>query len=321
MQTLVVGTAGSSDTSRWHAAWSAKHQRLYWWCMEDGQCVRTWRGPTEGRAPGVHIPDQCSACNPAQVADPPSTVTASATPRNALSRHAPAPPCPCHGAHEALLPFPRDSVPHWNEHSIKNAHKDNGMCAGTSWTLMASLNALCARGMSNQLYNLCQRLASNPPNGVPIWRPLGPLAIIEHRGRHQWNSYLHLVCYQCSCMTPMLWPWGNDEVWSIMEDFLAPYHRDSSPRYLPPPPPPHVTVPPRQAPEMPRLCTVMESMRRLEDGRKEMMERQRELAATSAASSSTVSPSSGSSSSSTTSASASSDAGEAESPDGWLKVD
>ena len=195
------------------------------------------------------------------------------------------------------------------------------MCAGTSWTLVASLNALSARGMSNRLYNLCQRLASHPPKGVPIWRPLGPLAIIEHRGRHQWNSYFHLVCYQCSCMTPMLWPWGNDEVWSIMENFLAPYHRDSSPRYLPPPPPPHVTVPPRQAPKKPPRCTVMESMWRLEEGWKEMMERQRVLAATSAASSSTVSPSSGSSSSSTTSASASSDAGEAESPDGWLKVD
>ena len=69
------------------------------------------------------------------------------------------------------------------------------------------------------------------------------------------------------------------------------------------------------------LCTVMESIRRLEGGMEEMMKGQRVLAATSAASSSTVSPSSGSSSSSTTSASASSDAGEAESPDGWLKVD
>ena len=82
---------------------------------------------------------------------------------NALTRHAPAPPRPWHGAHEELVPIPRDSTPHCIEHSIGNAHKDNGMSTATSWTLVTTLNALSARRMSHELYNLWQRLASNAP--------------------------------------------------------------------------------------------------------------------------------------------------------------
>ena len=137
--------------------------------------------------------------------------------------------CPWHGAHKHMFPIPRGAPPHWKEHSEMNKKKCGGTLGETSYSVMPYLHALSERGMPPDLYGCCESLVTNPPNGTPPWRPSGPLGLVLHKGANRWNSYMQLVCYECSRMTQFLWLRDADAVWRILRDFLAPYLEASAP--------------------------------------------------------------------------------------------
>ena len=174
--------------------------------------------------------------------------------------------CPWHGAHKHMFPIPRGAPPHWKEHSEMNKKKCGGTLGETSYSVMPYLHALSERGMPPDLYGCCESLVTNPPNGTPPWRPSGPLGLVLHKGANRWNSYMQLVCYECSRMTQFLWLSDDDAVWRILRDFLAPYLEASAPYWSDAPR--ATRVEPVPTPRKPG-CTYETLLRLLEGGWRE----------------------------------------------------
>ena len=109
---------------------------------------------------------------------------------------------------------------HWKSHELLNQDKDEGQIAGASTTLIPTINAMSSKGMPDGLDRLAEKLVSSAPNGRPVWRPKGKLAIVYHKGTRKWSSYIQLVCHSCKCMTQPHGAWVNDAVWKVVADFL-----------------------------------------------------------------------------------------------------
>ena len=82
--------------------------------------------------------------------------------------------------------------------------------------------------MPRHLFETWGKMIFNPPSGIPVIRPLGPIALIFHKGGKPHSTCFQLGCSACCKESEMFWPGSWDEgdkarAWFVLGEFLEPY--------------------------------------------------------------------------------------------------